>query len=129
MVEDIPIIGDVYGWFKGQAGELFKIVGFDVFIDMFKEAPKILSSLVELLLMTDDIVALGVKIIRFLFGDLMDLAIIFIENLITRAEPIMDFVFSAVKALEETKEIPSIIVYGSPMFLALYLLYFIVNSI
>jgi len=129
MVEDVPIIDDIAGWFQSQAGELFKIVGLDVIIELIKEVPNLIASILELLLMTDDIVLLIVKITRFIFGDAMDLVIIFIENLLTLADPILDFVFSAIKALEESKEIPAIVIYSSPLFLGLYLLYYIISSI
>lgn len=129
MAEEIPVIGDVFGWFQSQAGDLFKIVGLDVIIELIKEVPNLIASILELLSMTDDIVLLIVKITRFVFGDAMDLVIIFIENLLTLADPILDFVFSAVKALEESKEIPAIVIYSSPLFLGLYLLYFIISNI
>ena len=129
MVEEIPVIGDVFGWFQSQAGDLFKIVGLDVIIELIKDVPNLITSILELLSMTDDIVALITKIIRFVFGDVMDLVIIFIENLVQLADPIIELVESTIKALEESKEIPTIFVYGSPLFLGLYLLYYIVSSI
>lgn len=126
MVDDIPVIGDIYGWFKGQAGDLFKIVGLDVIIDLIKELPTLIRSVLELMSMADDIVALVVKIVRFVFGDLMDLVIIILENLVSLADPLIEFVESIIKALEESKEIPTIFVYGAPMFISLWLLYYIV---
>lgn len=127
-------IGDIIELFKVFMELIFKVLKnvpalIDLAINLLSDLPQIVRSLIELFKLTDDLILIGLKIIKFIFSDVLNLTTVIIEQFIRLSDPILKFIKFIVDSFNQAKQIPTIMFIMMPLLVALYILFYIIDKI